>query len=151
MRRLAGRHLSLGVRIRLFSLFLELIACPGTSPGANGTTDHGAGRTSHRATQDGTTDGTRRTACAGSDLLVTLGRLTGNGTAGGTNGAADRGAHRATDHATDYRAAHRASRAANGLARMLLVVRSGAVRIAAVPIEHLVISPRVVHGKSSLC
>ena len=142
-------HLILRIRIRLFCLFLKLIARAGTGARADGATDNGARRTGHGPTENGPANGTRRTAGTGAGLLIAFGRLAGYGTAGRAHRAADSGADWATNDSADDRAADGASSAADGLAGMLLVIGGRAICVAAVRIElgvdEVVIPPGVVH------
>ena len=132
---LPGRHLVLSVRIRLFGLFLKLVAGARAGSGANGATNHGTRRAGPGPTQNGATDRTGGSAGSGSGLLVTVRGLAGHGTTGRANGTAHGGAHRTADHTANSRAPDSAGRAANGFAGMLLVVGGSAIGIAALRIE----------------
>ena len=143
------------VRVGLFGLFLQLVAGPGAGPGAHGTTDDGARRTSHRTTEYRTTDGAGGTPGAGSGFLIAFSGLTGHSPTCRSDRTANGGAYGTADEAPNDRAAHSACRAADRLASMLLVIRGSAIRIKLgvaiqLGVAHFVISPGVVHGLGSL-
>jgi hypothetical protein len=115
------------VGIGLLGLLLCLVTSAGSGAGANGTANDRARRTGHGATDRGTAHGACRAAhpCAG--FLVALSSLTGDSAAGRSQGSADSGADGTADRAADDRSAHSTSGAADGLTRVLLVVRRRAI------------------------
>ena len=139
------------VGISLLGLLLGLVAGAGYGARTDGSTNDRARRACNRTADGGTAEGARGATGASAGLFVALCGLTGHRAAGRSQGSADGCADGTADNATDYSSTDGSCGAADSLAGMLLVVRSGAfAEIRIVVVVPLVVSDLVVHVMTPL-
>jgi hypothetical protein len=137
------------IGVGFFGLLLELIAGACACACANGATNDSTRWAGDRPAHRGTAKGPSGSAGTRALGFVAFSRLAGNRPAGRADGTADYGPDRATHHPANDCSADGAARAANCLAGVLLIIRSGALSLVDLGvIFDDVISPCVVHGFS---
>src|SRR3954451_23816727 len=128
-------------RVVFLGLFLGLIADAGATGGTDGPADHGTRRSADRAADDRAADTAGEPARARTGLVVTLGRLSGNGPADRADRAADNRSGRTTDGHADAGTRECACARPERFLAALLVLGRGAVDVGRVVVA---ISGRVI-------